>query len=50
MVKESRSKVAVEILHRAELSDSAKIKKRIDGYQARFANPLVAASAAISPR
>jgi propionyl-CoA carboxylase beta chain len=34
---------AVEILYRSELSDPAKIKKRIDEYQARFANPFVAA-------
>jgi propionyl-CoA carboxylase beta subunit len=34
---------AVEILYRAELGDPAKIKKRIDEYQARFANPFVAA-------
>ncbi len=37
------AKGAVEILYRAELSDPAKIKKRIDDYQARFANPFVAA-------
>ena len=37
------AKGAVEILYRAELSDPAKIKKRIDEYQARFANPFVAA-------
>jgi propionyl-CoA carboxylase beta chain len=36
-------KGAVEILYRAELGDPAKIKKRIDEYQARFANPFVAA-------
>ncbi len=34
---------AVEILYRAELGDPAKIKKRIDEYQKRFANPFVAA-------
>jgi propionyl-CoA carboxylase beta chain len=37
------AKGAVEILYRAELGDAAKIKKRIDEYQARFANPFVAA-------
>jgi propionyl-CoA carboxylase beta chain len=37
------AKGAVEILYRAELGDPAKIKKRIDEYQARFANPFVAA-------
>ena len=37
------AKGAVEILYRAELGDPAKIKKRIDDYQARFANPFVAA-------
>ena len=37
------AKGAVEILYRDELSDPAKIKKRIDEYQARFANPFVAA-------
>jgi propionyl-CoA carboxylase beta chain len=37
------AKGAVEILYRSELSDPAKIKKRIDEYQARFANPFVAA-------
>src|SRR6476659_4846943 len=37
------AKGAVEILYRAELSDEAKIKKRIDEYQTRFANPFVAA-------
>ena len=36
-------KGAVEILYRAELGDPAKIKKRIDEYQKRFANPFVAA-------
>ena len=34
---------ADEFRYRAELSDPAKIKKRIDEYQARFANPFVAA-------
>jgi propionyl-CoA carboxylase beta subunit len=34
---------AVEILYRAELGDEHKIKKRIDEYQKRFANPFVAA-------
>jgi propionyl-CoA carboxylase beta chain len=37
------AKGAVEILYRAELGDEAKIKKRIDEYQTRFANPFVAA-------
>jgi propionyl-CoA carboxylase beta chain len=37
------AKGAVEILYRAELGTPAKIKKRIDEYQARFANPFVAA-------
>jgi propionyl-CoA carboxylase beta chain len=37
------AKGAVEILYRAELDDPTKIKKRIDDYQARFANPFVAA-------
>ncbi|HXF53795.1 MAG TPA: acyl-CoA carboxylase subunit beta [Hyphomicrobiaceae bacterium] len=37
------AKGAAEILYRAELSDPAKIKARIDEYQARFANPFVAA-------
>ena len=37
------AKGAVEILYRAELKDPAKIKKRIDEYQKRFANPFVAA-------
>ena len=37
------AKGAVEILYRSELADPAKIKKRIDEYQARFANPFVAA-------
>ena len=32
-----------EILYRAELGDEKKIKKRIDEYQTRFANPFVAA-------
>ena len=32
-----------EILYRAELGDPEKIQKRIDEYQKRFANPLVAA-------
>jgi propionyl-CoA carboxylase beta chain len=34
---------SVEILYRAELGDEGKIKKRIDEYQKRFANPFVAA-------
>jgi len=37
------AKGAVEILYRAELGDPDKIKKRIDEYQKRFANPFVAA-------
>jgi propionyl-CoA carboxylase beta chain len=37
------AKGAVEILYRAELGDEHKIKKRIDEYQKRFANPFVAA-------
>ncbi len=37
------AKGAVEILYRADLGDPAKIQKRIDEYQARFANPFVAA-------
>jgi propionyl-CoA carboxylase beta chain len=37
------AKGAVEILFRAELKDEAKIKKRIEEYQRRFANPFVAA-------
>jgi propionyl-CoA carboxylase beta subunit len=36
-------KGAAEILYRAELDDPEKIKKRIDEYQKRFANPFVAA-------
>ena len=37
------AKGAAEILFRAELKDEAKIKKRIDEYRQRFANPFVAA-------
>jgi propionyl-CoA carboxylase beta chain len=37
------AKGAVEILYRAELSDKAKIATRVEDYQARFANPFVAA-------
>jgi len=37
------AKGAVEILYRSELGDPEAIKKRIDEYQARFANPFVAA-------
>ncbi len=37
------AKGAAEILYRAELGDPEKIKKRIDQYQERFANPFVAA-------
>jgi propionyl-CoA carboxylase beta chain len=36
-------KGAVEILYRAELSDPEKIDRRVKEYQARFANPFVAA-------
>ena len=36
-------KGAVEILYRSELSDSDKIAKRTADYEARFANPFVAA-------
>jgi propionyl-CoA carboxylase beta chain len=37
------AKGAAEILYRSELSDPAKIKARIEEYQARFANPFIAA-------
>ncbi len=37
------AKGAVEILYRSELDDPEKLQKRIDEYQARFANPFVAA-------
>jgi propionyl-CoA carboxylase beta subunit len=37
------AKGAAEILYRAELGDPEAIKKRIDQYQERFANPFVAA-------
>jgi len=37
------AKGAAEILYRSELGDPEKIQKRIDEYQARFANPFVAA-------
>jgi propionyl-CoA carboxylase beta chain len=37
------AKGAAEIIYRSELSDPDKIKARIDEYQARFANPFVAA-------
>jgi len=37
------AKGAAEILYRSELGDPEAIKKRIDEYQARFANPFVAA-------
>jgi len=37
------AKGAVEILYRSELGAPEKIKARIDEYQARFANPFVAA-------
>ena len=37
------AKGAAEILYRTELGNEAKIKKRIDNYQKRFANPFVAA-------
>ncbi|MEM8643435.1 MAG: acyl-CoA carboxylase subunit beta [Pseudomonadota bacterium] len=36
------AKGAAEILYRSELNDPKKIQKRIDEYQARFANPFVA--------
>jgi len=36
------AKGAAEILYRSELGDPEKIQKRIDEYQARFANPFVA--------
>ena len=44
------AKGAAEILYRSELGDPEAIQKRIDQYQERFANPFVAASAAISTR
>jgi propionyl-CoA carboxylase beta chain len=37
------AKGAVEILYRSELSDKEKIARRIADYEARFANPFVAA-------
>ncbi len=37
------AKGAAEIIYRSELGDPDKIKSRIDEYQARFANPFVAA-------
>lgn len=37
------AKGAAEILYRSELDDPKKIQERIDEYQARFANPFVAA-------
>ena len=37
------SKGAAEIIYRAELSDPAKIQSRVKDYEARFANPFVAA-------
>ena len=37
------AKGAAEILYRAQLGDPEAIQKRIDEYQARFANPFVAA-------
>jgi len=37
------AKGAVEILYRADLGDPEKVKKHIDDYQERFANPFVAA-------
>ncbi|MEL6374626.1 MAG: acyl-CoA carboxylase subunit beta [Pseudomonadota bacterium] len=37
------AKGAAEILYRSELGDAAKIQGRIDEYQARFANPQIAA-------
>jgi propionyl-CoA carboxylase beta chain len=36
-------KGAVEILYRSELGDAEKIAARVKDYQARFANPFVAA-------
>ena len=37
------AKGATEILYRAELKDAEKIAKRTADYEARFANPFVAA-------
>jgi propionyl-CoA carboxylase beta chain len=37
------AKGAAEIIYRSELGDPEKIQKRVDDYQARFANPFVAA-------
>jgi propionyl-CoA carboxylase beta chain len=37
------AKGAAEILYRSELADSEKIRKRTADYEARFANPFVAA-------
>ncbi|MFT4133362.1 acyl-CoA carboxylase subunit beta [Labrys sp. (in: a-proteobacteria)] len=37
------AKGAAEILHRAELGDAAKIAERARDYEARFANPFIAA-------
>jgi len=37
------AKGAAEILYRSELSDPAKIEKRIAEYKERFANPFIAA-------
>jgi propionyl-CoA carboxylase beta chain len=37
------AKGAAEILYRSELGDPEKLKARIEEYQARFANPFVAA-------
>ena len=38
------SKGAVEIIFRSEMNDQEKIAARIDEYQAKFANPFIAAS------
>lgn len=38
------AKGAVEIIFRADIGDEEKIKARTDEYQARFANPFIAAS------
>ena len=37
------AKGATEIIHRADLGDSAKIAQHTQDYEARFANPFVAA-------
>ncbi|MDE0309283.1 MAG: acyl-CoA carboxylase subunit beta [Acidiferrobacterales bacterium] len=38
------SKGAVEIIFRSEMNDEEKIASRVDEYQAKFANPFIAAS------